>query len=74
MSSLEPRRGSGLSRREREQRAYRLVVAGGVAGTVAVISFVLAIVGVIGFGLPVIALVVAVMCVILFRRLVGPSR
>jgi CHASE2 domain-containing sensor protein len=74
MSSLEPRRGSGLSRRQREQRAYRLVVAGGVAGTIAVVSFVLAIVGVIGFGLPVIALVVAVICVILFRRLVGPSR
>jgi hypothetical protein len=73
MSSLEPRRGSGLSRREREQRAYRLVVAGGVAGTVAAVSFVLAIVGVIGFGLPVIALVVAVICLILFRRLVGPS-
>ena len=74
MSSLEPRRGSGLSRRQREQRAYRLVVAGGVAGTIAVVSFVLAIVGVLGFGLPVIALVVAVICVILFRRLVGPSR
>jgi CHASE2 domain-containing sensor protein len=74
MSSLEPRRGSGLSRRQREQRAYRLVVAGGVAGTIAVVSFVLAIVGVIGFGLPLIALVVAVICVILFRRLVGPSR
>jgi hypothetical protein len=73
MSSLEPRRGSGLSRREREQRAYRLVVAGGVAGTVAAVSFVLAIVGVIGFGLPVIALVVAVICLILFRRLVAPS-
>jgi CHASE2 domain-containing sensor protein len=74
MSSLEPRRGSGLSRRQREQRAYRLVVAGGVAGTIAVVSFVLAIVGVLGFGLPVIALVVAVICVILFRRLVGQSR
>jgi len=49
-------------------------VAGGVAGTIAVVSFVLAIVGVLGFGLPVIALVVAVICVILFRRLVGPSR
>jgi hypothetical protein len=74
MSSLEPRRGSGPSRRQREQRAYRLVVAGGVAASVAAVSFVLAIVGVVGFGLPLIAVVVAVICLILFRRLVSPSR
>jgi Flp pilus assembly protein TadB len=74
MSSLEPRRGSGMSRRQREQRGYQLVMVGGGAGLVSVVGFVLAIAGVIGYGLPLIALVVAVICIFLFRRLVGPSR
>jgi len=61
-----------VSRRGREQRAYRLVVAGGVAGAVAVVSFVLAIAGVLGgYGLPFIAAVVAMICVLLFRRTVS---
>ena len=63
-----------MSRRDRERRGYQLVVAGGVAGVVAVVSGILAIVGVLGWGLPFVALVVAVICVFLFRRLVGPSR
>ena len=71
MSSLEPRRGSGLSRSAREQRAYRLVVAGGVSGAVAVVGFVLAIAGVIGLGIPFVAAVVAIVCLVLFRRMVG---
>jgi hypothetical protein len=74
MSSLEPRRGGGMSRRDREQRGYQLVVAGGVSGVVAVVGGILAIAGVIGWGLPFVALVVAVICIFLFRRLVGPSR
>ena len=60
-----------MSRRGREQRAYRLVVAGGVAGAVAVVSFVLAIAGVLSYGLPFIAAIVAVICVLLFRRTVS---
>jgi len=63
-----------MSRRDREQRGYRLVVAGGVSGVVAVVGGILAIAGVIGWGLPFVALVVAVICIFLFRRLVGPSR
>lgn len=65
-------RGSGgpPSRRGREQRAYRLVVTGGVAGAVAVIGAVLAAVGVFGWGVPVLAAIVAVICVLLFRRTV----
>jgi hypothetical protein len=73
MSSLEPRRGSRPSRRQREQRGYQLVMVGGGAGVVSVVGFALAIFGVIGFGLPLVALVVAVICLFLFRRLVGPS-
>jgi Flp pilus assembly protein TadB len=72
VSSLEPQRGSRLSRRQKEQRGYQLVVAGGAAGVIAVVGFALAIFGVIGFGLPLVAVVVAVICAFLFRRLVGP--
>jgi hypothetical protein len=63
-----------MSRRQREQRGYQLVMVGGGAGVVAVVGFVLAIIGVIGYGLPFVALVVSVICLFLFRRMVGPSR
>jgi hypothetical protein len=65
------KRGSYTPKRVREQRAYRLVVAGGVAGTVGVVGLVLAVVGVIGAGLPIIALIVAVICAVLFQRTVA---
>jgi lipopolysaccharide export LptBFGC system permease protein LptF len=70
MSDIE-RRPSYTPRRTREQRAYRLVVAGGVAGAVAVVGFLLAVFGVLGFGVPVIAAIVAVVCYLLFRRAVS---
>ena len=70
MSDLERSR-SRVPRKSREERAYRLVVAGGVLGTVAVAGFVLAIAGVIGIGIPFIAAVLAALCVVLFRRTVG---
>ena len=63
-----------MSRRDRERRGYQLVVAGGASGAVAVVGGILAIVGVIGWGLPFIAAIVMVICIVLFRRLVGPSR
>jgi hypothetical protein len=63
-----------MSRHDRERRGYQLVVAGGVSGAVAVVSGVLAIFGVLGWGLPFVAAVVMVICIVLFRRLVGPSR
>jgi hypothetical protein len=63
-----------MSRRQKEQRGYQLVMVGGGAGLVAVVGGALAIFGVIGWGLPLVALVVAVICLFLFRRLVGPSR
>ena len=66
------KRGGYTPRRVREQRAYRLVVAGGVAGTVGVVSLVLAIAGVIGATLPVVALIVAALCLVMFRRIAGP--
>jgi hypothetical protein len=47
------------------------VIAGSAAGTVAVVGFVLALVGVLGWGIPVLAAIVAVICAWLFRRTVG---
>jgi hypothetical protein len=70
VSNLDKRSGY-TPRRAREQRAYRLVVAGGTAGVIGVVGLVLAVAGVIGAGLPVIALIVAAICVLLFRRTVS---
>ena len=66
---LTPRSGSRLSRRQREDRGFQLVVVGGVAAAVTVVTAVLAIAGVLGWGLPFLALIVAVSCALLFRRL-----
>ena len=71
MSDLERSGGSRLSRRSREDRAYKLVLASGALGTVAVVGFVLALLGVIGAGLPILAAVLAVICGLLFRRTVS---
>ena len=71
MADLE-KRGSYTPRRQRERRAYQLVVTGGIAGGVFVVSLVLALVGVIGATLPVVSLIVAIICLVLFRRLVNP--
>ena len=70
MSSLEPRR-SRTPRRAREKRAYQLVLVGGTAAVVAVVTLILAVVGVIGAGLPLLAAAVAVVCGLLFRRSVS---
>ncbi|MCU0258929.1 MAG: hypothetical protein MUC84_01630 [Solirubrobacteraceae bacterium] len=72
MSDLTPRRSSGLTRSQKESRAYGFVVAGGVGGAVAVVGGVLALVGVIGWGLPFLGVLVAVVCALLFRRMVRP--
>lgn len=66
---LAPRKGSGLSRNERERRGVRLVGVGGVAAAVTVVGALLAIFGVIGWGLPFAAAVVTAVCAYLFRRL-----
>ena len=70
MSDLE-RRSARVPRKTREQRAYRLAMAGGTLGVVAVVGFVLAIAGVFGWGIPFLALVLAVVCGLLFRRAVS---
>ena len=70
MADIE-KRGSYTPRRVREKRAYQLAVTGGVAGAVFVVSLVLSIAGVISGTLPVLALIVAVICAVMFRRQVG---
>jgi hypothetical protein len=65
------RRGDYTPRKTREERAYRLTLVGGAAGLVAVVGFVLAIVGVISLGPPFIAAIVAAVCYLLFRRTVS---
>ena len=72
--SLSPRPGGMPSRRSREQQAYRLVVAGGTAGAVAVVGLLLAVFGVIGYTVPVIAAIVAVVCLLVLRRMAAPRR
>jgi hypothetical protein len=67
------KRGSYTPRRSRERRAYQLVVTGGIAGAVGVVSVVLAVAGVLGWTLPVVSIIVAVICAVMFRRAVGPS-
>ncbi len=69
MADIE-KRGGYTPRRVRERRAYQLVVTGGVASAVFVVSLVLSIVGVISGTLPVISLIVAIICLVLFRRTV----
>jgi hypothetical protein len=70
MADLD-KRGSYTPRRTREQRAFRLVQVGGAAGVVAVVGFILALIDVIGFGIPLLAAIVAVVCVVMFRSIVG---
>ena len=70
MSELERRSGSRPSRRQREQRAYSLVLAGGTFALVFVVTTLLAIFGVMGWSIPILAAILAVVCGLLFRRTV----
>ncbi|MBE2318919.1 hypothetical protein DVA67_023300 [Solirubrobacter sp. CPCC 204708] len=71
MSDLERRGGSRPTRKQREERAYRLVLATGAFGVIGVAGLVLAIVDIIGAGLPILALVIAAICFMMFRRTVS---
>ena len=68
---LSPSSGGPPSRRSRERRAYQLVLVGSTAGVIAVVGFILALVGVLGYGIPFIAAIVAVVCGLIFRRTVA---
>jgi hypothetical protein len=70
MSELQRRSGSPPPRRRREQRAYNLVVAGGVFSLVFVVTALLALFTSFGWGIPIVAAILAVLCSIMFRRTV----
>ena len=70
MADLD-RRGSYVPRRTRERRAYQLALAGGALGVVGLVGVVLSIVGIGSFGLALLALILAAVCGLLFRRTVG---
>ncbi len=67
MADLQ-RRGGYTPRRTREQRAYRMVVAGGVTGVAGVVGLVLAIAGVVSAFWPIVLLIVCALSVVGFRR------
>jgi hypothetical protein len=72
MSDLERRTGSRLTRRQREDRAYRLVLATGGFAALFVAALVLSIVGVIGGGWAVLMAVLAVICGLVLRQTLRP--
>ncbi len=71
MSDLQRRGGGRMTRKQREQRAYQLTLATGALGIVAVVGVLLAIIDVIGAGIPLLAAVLAVLCFTLLRRTLG---
>jgi hypothetical protein len=72
MSDLERRGTSRPSRRAREQRAYRLVLATGGFTTLFVASLVLSILGIVSGSWVVLMAVLAVICGLLLRRTLRP--
>jgi hypothetical protein len=68
MSDLERRGGSRMTRKQREQRAYRLVLATGTFGVLGAAGVLLAIVSSFGWGLPILSLIIAAICFAILRR------
>ena len=69
--SLDRKPGRPMSRRERQQRAYQVSVVGAGAGVVTLVTSILAVIGVLNFTLPVLALLLTIACFVAFRRTVG---
>ena len=67
MSNLDRR----TPRSVREKRAFRLVQAGTATGLAGVVTLVLAIVGIVGAGLPILLLIIAALCAYGFVRTTG---
>ena len=65
------KRGKYVPRRAREKRAYQLAVGGVTTGGVGVITLVLALAGVMSYGLPIVLLIVAALCYVGFQRAVS---
>jgi predicted membrane metal-binding protein len=72
MSDIEPRSGRGLSRRQREQRAFLLVLTSGGLALAAAVVLVLSIVGITSFGLFLLLAVLAALAGYLLKRTLQP--
>jgi hypothetical protein len=70
MSDLERRSGSRMTRKQRETRAYRLVLATGTFGLIGAAGILLAIFTSFSAFWPVVALIIAAICFTLLRRTV----
>lgn len=68
MSDIERRGDRRPTRREREDRAYRLVLGTGGFSLVAVVGAILAAIDIISATLPVLAAVFAIICFVMLRR------
>lgn len=73
MSDLQRRSGNRPTRRQREKRAYQLVMASGAFGVVAVVGLLLAIATSFPATIWVVSAIIAVVCFVMFRRAVGGS-
>ena len=71
MADLQRSTGRRMTRREREQRAYQLTLATGGLALATVVGIVLAAVGAIGGGWPVLTAVLALVCFLWLRRTLG---
>ena len=65
---MEPRRRSGVSRNQRADRAYKLTLATGGLAVVTVALVLLAILGIAGWGIAVLAAILTVIVGFLLRR------
>ena len=70
MADIQKRQGH-TPRRAREQRAFRLVQVGSTASVVAVVGLILTVAGVISAAIPVLAIIVALVCLFMFRSVTG---
>jgi hypothetical protein len=68
MSDIERRRGSRLTRKQREERAYRLVLATGAFALIGVAGILLAILTSFSAGWPILSLIIAAICFMMLRR------
>jgi len=68
MSDIERRGGSHLNRQQRVDRAYKLVVASGALGLIGAAGILLSIVGIGSAFLSVLALIIAAILFMAFKR------
>jgi putative flippase GtrA len=66
------KRPNRTPRRVREKRALQLITVGGIAATIAVVGFLLALLTSFPTGIPILAAIVAGLCAVMFNRNTAP--